>query len=192
MYRPKIGDVYAFKTERGYRLIHWAYHIEKQGKFVRVIRGFYTEIPNDICEIVTNECDYIICFDVPKLYRKGLLEIVGSVPTEKVEPFPKYDLNYREYGKDSEIVVCEFYSHQNSERFKSDSTGKGLPEKYRNVKLINAIIDPIWFIYLISSSFDLKHWEFFYPAELWDEYDKKYGDVIFKRQNKKTTKNDFL
>lgn len=184
MNRTKIGDVYAFKTERGYRLLHWAYHIEKQGKFVRVIRGFYTEIPSNICEIVTNECDYIICFDAPKLYRKGLLEIVGNVPTEKVDPFPKYDLNYRDYGEDSEIVVCEFYSHQNFERFKCDSTGKGLPSKYKNIKLINAIVDPIWFVYLISSDFDLKHWELFSPKEHWAKYEKKYGDIIFKKTKK--------
>ena len=45
MKRTQVGDVYAFKTERGYRIIQWGYFIEKHGNFVRVFPNFYEEIP---------------------------------------------------------------------------------------------------------------------------------------------------
>lgn len=185
MRKATIGDIYAFKTERGYRLIHWAYHIEKQGKFVRVLPNFYDSIPENIDELIAKECDYILCFDAPKAYRKRLFEWIGNYSEfDKIELFPRYDINYVDYGETSEIKVCEFNCHQNFERFVCDDKGNGLPEKYKNIKLINAIVDPIWFIYLISSDFNLNNWSLFYPGELWDVYEKKYGDIIFGKNKK--------
>ena len=40
MKREKLGDVYAFKTDRGYRIMQWAYNIEKRGKYIKVFDGF--------------------------------------------------------------------------------------------------------------------------------------------------------
>ena len=64
MKRTKLGDVYAFKTERGYRIIQWAYFIERHGNFVRVFPGFYQKIPTDIESVISSECAYIIQFHI--------------------------------------------------------------------------------------------------------------------------------
>ena len=64
MKRTKLGDVYAFKTERGYRIIQWAYSIEKHGNFVRIFPNFYQNIPSDIDAIVSSEPSYIMQFAI--------------------------------------------------------------------------------------------------------------------------------
>ena len=57
--------------------------------------------------------------------------------------------------------------------------GRGLPEKYKDVKLINGCVDPIWFIYLLTSNFDLQHWESLYPGEdLYNAFLKKYEAML--------------
>jgi len=179
MKKAQLGDVYAFRTERGYRIIHWAYYKEKHGKFVRIFPGFFDEIPNNIDEIINGECAYIICFDAPKAYKKGIFILLKNSPVSDKYPFPKYDINYHDYDDYGEFEICEFLCHQNFEEFRGNPTGKGLPPKYQNIKLINAIVDPIWFLYLLSSDFDLHHWNLFYPGDKWEEYEKKYGDMIF-------------
>ena len=185
MRRAQLGDVYVFLTERGYRIIHWAYYIEKQGKFVRIFPGFYPQIPDNIEEIVGGECAYMMCFDAPKAYRRGFFTFVKNCPVSDKYPFPNHVIVYRDYGTYGEFEVCEFDCHQHFEIFRGDPTGKGLPKKYQELKLINGIVDPIWFVYLLSSDFDLHHWDLFVPGALWDEYDKKYGDMIFGKRKEK-------
>ena len=57
MKQAKIGDVYAFKTERGYRIVQWGYFIEKQGSFVLIFPDFYKEIPSNIEAIISMDND---------------------------------------------------------------------------------------------------------------------------------------
>lgn len=181
MKRTKLGDVYAFKTERGYRIIQWAYSIEKNGNFVRVFPSFYENIPSDIDTIVSSEHSYIMQFAISKLYRTGLLELIYSASPDSIPPFPKYDIHYRDYGKEGSFEVCEFYNHLNFECFDGYPDGRGLPKKYKKVKLINGCVDPVWFIYLLASDFDLHHWDLFYPGKkTHDAFLKKYEKEIFK------------
>ena len=133
MKRTKVGDVYAFKTERGYRIIQWGYKIEKIGNFVRVFPNFYTDVPKNIEKIITLECEYIIGFNIAKLYRKGLLELIYSAPVDSIPPLPKYDIDYHDYGKEGSFEVCEFACHQNFEIFDGYPDGRGLPEKYKKI-----------------------------------------------------------
>ena len=179
MKKALLGDVYAFKTDRGYRILHWAYHIEKMGKYVRIMPGFYPQKPENLKTIVDSECLYIMSFDAPKAYRKGLFENWGNQAVSSLYPFPTHDINYFQYSDRGEFEICEFFCHQHFERYIGDSFGHGIPEKYKDVKLINAIVDPISFLALISSDFDLYHWHLFYSKERWIEYEKKYGDIIF-------------
>lgn len=181
MRRAKVGDVYAFKTERGYRILQWAYKIEKWGRYVRVFPNFYDKIPDNIEDIVRGECSYIISFHIPKLYQKGLLEFLCTVPIESIPPFPKYDIDYVSYGNNrGEYEICEFACHNNSEYFEGLADGTGLPKKYKDLKLINGSVDPVWFIYLLTSDFDMKHWDLFYPGKAThSEYLKKYEKQLF-------------
>ena len=180
MKRAQVGDVYAFKTERGYRIIQWGYFIEKHGSFVIVFPDFYKEIPSDIEAVVSKECSYIISFAISKFYRKGMLELLYRAPLDSIPPFPKYDISYRSYGKDGCFEVCEFERHQNFETFDGYPDGRGLPEKYKNVNLINGCVDPVWFIYLLTSDFDLKHWDLFYPGkDIHNAFLMKYEKLLF-------------
>ncbi len=179
MKQAKIGDVYAFKTEKGYRIIQWGYSIEKYGNFVRVFPDFYAEIPTNIETIVSENCSYIIQFAITKFYRKGMLKFIYRASLDSIPSFPRYDINYRSYGNEGRFEVCEFACHQNFEVFNGYPDGRGLPEKYQSVNLINGCVDAIWFIYLLTSNFDLHHWESFYPGEdLYNAFLKKYEAVL--------------
>ena len=181
MKRTQVGDVYAFKTERGYRIIQWGYFIEKCGKFARIFPGFYKEIPSDVESIVSNECSYIIQFYNTNFYKKGMLELLYRAPLDSIPPFPKHCIDYRSYGSKGEFEVCEFDRPQNFEIFDGYPDGRGLPEKYKNLKLINGYVDDIWFIYLLTSDFDLHHWDLFYPGKaLYNVFLEKYGEIFFK------------
>ena len=68
----------------------------------------------------------------------------------------------------------------NFESFDGFPDGRGLPHKYKKLKLINGCVDPVWFIYLLTSDFDLHHWDLFYPGkDLYDVFLKKYGKSLF-------------
>ena len=184
MKRTKVGDVYAFKSERGYRILQWAYRIEKYGDYVRVFPGFYQEIPENIEEIVFGECSYIMGFNIGRLYRRGLLELLFSAPLDSIPEFPSHDIKYnRAYtsdGSDGRFLVSEFTCPQNFERFEGYPDGRGLPKKYKKLKLINSFVDPTWFLYLLTSDFDLKHWDLFCPGKkIHDIFLKKYEDQLF-------------
>ena len=184
MKRAKLGDVYAFKTDRGYRIIHWAYSVERRGNFSRIFPGFYQEKPQNIEEFIDGECMYIAQFTIAKLYRKGLLEHWGNFPISEKHPLPTMTINYvpypnvdENYGK---YEICEFSNGHFVGLFYGDHTGKAVPEEYHSVKLINRVVDPIWFLYLLSSDFDLQHWNLFWPGkQKWNEYEKIYGDILF-------------
>ena len=49
-----------------------------------------------------------------------------------------------------------FEYHQNFETFDGYPDGRGLPEKYKNINLINGCVDPVWFIYPYNKEFSNK------------------------------------
>ncbi len=181
MRRGKLGDVYAFKTERGYRILHYVYYIEKWGQYIKIFPGFYNEQPQNLEEIISGDCAYMMSLAITKLYRTGLLEWWGTYPNDdKKNPFPTHDINYLDFGGYGEFEICESMCHQHHEDFKGLPDGTGIPDKYKDVRLINCIPDPISFLCILSSDFDLKHWQYYQVAhEKWNEYEKKYGDILF-------------
>lgn len=74
MPRAKLGDVYACKVLKGYKIIQWAYYIERYGRFIRVFDGLYDTIPENIAQIVAGEHSYITDLFVGRAYRIGLLQ----------------------------------------------------------------------------------------------------------------------
>ena len=180
MKRTQVGDVYAFKTERGYRIIQWGYFIERHGSFVLVFPDFYPEIPSNIEAIVSKECSYILSFAISKFYRKGMLKFLCRASLDSIPPFPKYYIKYRSYGSEGAFEVCEFERPQNFETFDGYPDGRGLPEKYKKLNLINGCVDPVWFIYLLTSDFDMQRWDLYYPGKnLYDVFLNKYGEQLF-------------
>ena len=186
MKRSQLGDVFAFKTERGYRIMHWVYHIEKQGKFVKVFAGFYPQMPENLQEIIDGEYAYMINFDARRLYNKGIFELWGNYPGRDQIPFPTHDIEFRRYVGNSILFrVAQFTCHQNDEQFIGDATGKCIPERYSHIRLLNGIPHPFRFLYLLSSDFDLHHFDLFWADD--DELqriDEKYGDLIFGKAKK--------
>ena len=179
MKRAKLGDVYAFKTDRGYRTIHWAYKVEKIGKYVRVFSDFYQEKPNSLKDIIDGECDYIIGFNISLLYQKGLLELWDNIPVSDNYPLPTYSIFYHgdSYGFYNINLFC---NNDSVETIYGDCTGSVLPEKYRDLNFLDAFPSPIWFIYLLHSDFDTKHWNLYWPrGGKADKYEKIYGDILF-------------
>jgi hypothetical protein len=181
MKRSQLGDVFAFKTDRGYRIMHWVYRIEKMGYFVKVFPGFYNEIPENIEEIIEGEYSYMINADARRLYNKGIFEHIGNYPGRDQIPFPTHDIEFRRYvGNTILYRVAQFTCHQNDEQFIGDATGKCIPERYGHIKLLNGIPHPIRFLYLLASDFDLRHIELFWATdEELNRFDQLYGDIIF-------------
>lgn len=47
---------------------------------------------------IEKPCSYIIHFDAPKAYRRGIFDLVGNYPVPNCDPFPLHDILYRDYG----------------------------------------------------------------------------------------------
>lgn len=179
MRRVKLGDVFAFKTDRGYRIVQWVYHIEKYGKHVKIFHGFYNEKPDNLTTILQNECSYIIIFDISQLFKKGILEYWGNYASCILEPFPQYDIGFRKYGSQILFRISNSMRHQENEQYIGDSSGSVIPEKYKDVRLLNSMPHPIIFLYLLSSNFDLNHYDLYWPKD--DEVDvleQKFANLL--------------
>ena len=97
-------------------------------------------------------------FDISKMYRKGLLQLLYSASLQSIPPFSQHCIEYHSYGKEGTFEICEFECHQNFETFDGYPDGRGLPEKYKKLNLINGCVDPVWFIYLLTSDFDMQQY----------------------------------
>ena len=174
MIRSKLGDVFAFKTDRGYRIMHWVYDVDREGYFVKVFPGFYQEKPENIEEIIDGEYSYMINADARRLYNKGIFELWGNYPGRDQIPFPTHDIIFRRYVGDTILYrVAQFTCHQNDEQFIGDATGKCIPERYSHIRLLNGIPHPFRFLYLLSSDFDLQHIDLFWAED--DELKRLYN-----------------
>lgn len=180
MRRAKLGDVYALKTERGYRIIQWVYHVEKHGRYIKVFPGFYDKEPEDLTDILQGDSSYIVTYHISHLVRKGILEFWGNYEEYIIEPFPKYMIGIFKYVNNQFLYrVANSMRAQDDESYIGDSSGQVIPEKYKDVRLLNLIPSTITLLYLLSSDFDLKHVDL-----LWiDEKDRKdliekYKDIL--------------
>ena len=165
MKRLKLGDVCAFKTDRGYRIIQWAYYIEKWGRYVKIFPEFYDEKPEDLKSVLLKQCSYIIIFDISRLFRKGILEYWGNYQECIIDPFPAYDIGFRRYGSQMLFIISNSLRHQDSENYIGDSSGSVIPDKYKDVRLLNLMPHPITLLHLLSSDFDLTHFDLFWPTD---------------------------
>ena len=179
MKRYRVGDVFAFKTANGYRIILWAYTIDKFGDFVRVLPGFYDTIPSDALDIATGTCSFIIQVSIKTMCKKNLLTYIGSVDNSLIPEMPKYQIEYSDYGNYGRFNVSEFGRAQNFSVYEGAPDGSCLPKHFQEVNLVNGSVGIYWFIYLITEGFDNKHWNLFYPGEKKHKiYEEKYGNIV--------------
>ena len=175
MKRYKAGDVFDFKTVNGYRIILWAYSIEKFGDYVRVLPGFYNEIPSDVLDIASGNCSFIIQVSIKTMCKKNLLTYVGSINESLIPEMPKYQISYSDYGNYGQFDVSEFGRAQNFCIYEGLPDGSALPKHFKEISLVNGSVGIYWFIYLITEGFDYKHWNLFYPGEKkYKFYEEKY------------------
>ena len=165
MRQLRLGDICAYKTKRGYRIVQWAYQHAKMGKYVKVFPGFYREKPNDLSSILHGECSYIITFNMSNLVKEGVLEFWGNDQDCIQEPFPEYDIEFRKCGNQFLYRISNSLRHQENEKFIGDPSGRIIPNKYKDLRLLNLVPHPIQFLYLLSSDFDLNHFDLFWPDE---------------------------
>lgn len=194
MQRPKLGDVYSVKVPNGYKIIQWAYHIEKYGRLVRVFDSLYEKVPENISDIVAGPHSYVISIHVGKAYQLGLLEWQGhySVPSEY--PTPEYQIDFcrdqlnQIYG----IKISKTPIVSGLPRFFVFPVGSinELPEPYKNVKLLHSRVSLDWLLYLFDNDFSLSNPDVFEPkiywGDSWAENYQVYIDMVNKSINEKT------
>lgn len=186
MPRAKIGDAYAVKVPRGYKIIQWAYHMERYGSFIRVFDGLYEAIPENIAEIVAGEHSYVTDLFVGRAYRIGLLQWLGNFPVPEKYPVPEYRLEFcrDRQGKAYQIKI-ENTPARTEGRFSQAFPVSGveeLPEEFRKVKLLSDCVSPDWLLYLFDNGFSLREPDIFCPwihwGENWEEQYQVYIDTV--------------
>ena len=187
MRRAKLGDVYAVKVPNGYKVIQWAYHIEKYGRFIRVFDELYDVCPANIEEIVAGEHSYVTELFVERAYRIGLLDWLGNFPVPEEYPFQELSIEF--HARDSKVFAifirqrigpdpCSHYSDT------SIKTVSVLPEEYHNVKRLAHRVSPDWLLYLFDNDFSLHKVDVFYPWVYWGEcWENRYQIYIDMVEN---------
>lgn len=186
MARARLGDVYSVKVPNGYKIIQWAYHIEKYGRFIRVFEGLYDAIPENIAEIVAGDHSYITDLFVGRAYRIGLLERLGKYPVPEEYPVPEYRLEFNrdQYGKIYQIRIASTPAYTEGWYLKTfpASQIEELPDEFRNVKLLSECVSPDWLLYLFDNDFSLHKPDIFNPwiywGENWQEKYQVYIDIV--------------
>ena len=182
MRKAKIGDVFAVKVPNGYKLLQWAYDIDKYGTYVRVFDGLYPTIPANIAEIIDGPHSYIADLFVGRAYRIGLLEWLGNYNVPEKYPFPEYAISF--CPNQSGIAFIQIYTTIFASGFPQSFTFKvnsimELPEQYRNVNLLHTSVSPDKLLYLFDNDFTPLCPKIFYPVFYWgDEWRNRYQVYI--------------
>lgn len=173
MRRAKLGDVYAVKVPNGYKIIQWAYKIDRYGIFIRVFDGLYDAIPGDIASIVAGPHSYITSLFVPRAYRIGLLEWLGTFPVPEQYPFPAFMVEFHrdQHRQIYELTIMKTLMDRTlPQRIRFPVTAiTELPEPYRNVQMLTARVSPDQLLYLFDNDFTLEKPDVFEPSLLWGE-----------------------
>lgn len=179
MRSAKLGDAYAVKVPNGYKIIQWAYNIEKFGRFIRVFDGLYEVVPEKIDEIIAGPHSYIASLHVGRAYRIGLLSWIGHFPVPREYPAPEYQISFCRDQQNHVycINIMKTPIATGLPRIFTFpvSTIAELPEQYQTVKLLNSHVSPDWLLYLFDNEFSLSNPDVFEPWIYWgDTWREKY------------------
>ena len=183
MKRPKLGDVYAVKVPNGYKLYQWAYSIPKDGDYIRVFKGLYETIPENIGVIIEGPHSYIIPFYSNRAYRIGLAQRIDNYPVPGRYPFPDYRIDFcmDMKGEIYQINLDPVHRLMGESRRFQASHMEELPEKFRGETLLNSCVTPNWLLYLFDIDFDLSEPARFYPGVPGTDYAaivQPYTDIV--------------
>ena len=187
MRRGKIGDLYAVKMPNGYKLYQWAFRIPKYGDYIRVFKGLYKSIPDNLSDIVNGPHSFLISFFSNKAYRIGLAEFLANFPV--TISFPKYAIYFFQNmkGEIPYIRLIPTSEHRYSEELEfCVNRISDLPAPYNSETLLYSCISPDWLLYLFDKDFDLSDLKEFFPGLPGTDYAiivKKYTDIIEKFLN---------
>lgn len=194
MRRPKLGDVYSVKVPNGYKLIQWAYHIEKYGRFVRVFDGLYEKVPENISDIAAGPHSYIIELDIGMACKLGLMEWCGNYSVPSEYPTPEYQIHFcrDQHNRIYAIKISKTPVVSGLPRFFvfPASSINELPEPYNNVKMLLSRVSLDWLLYLFDNDFSLSNPDVFEPkihwGDSWAENYQVYIDMVNNSINEKT------
>ena len=187
MRRSKIGDVYAVKLQNGCKLLQRAYDIPRVGRFIRVFKGLYKEIPDNIQDIVSGPHEYIISFHASRAYRMGQFEFVCNCPVPVEHPLPE-DMFYfcsDGCGGISMINVTNI-DHTNYRTFRV-SRMEELPEEFRNLTLLSSVVSPDWLLYLFDTDWSPSNLPGFFPGSAGEDFSeilRSYSDMVKAAQER--------
>lgn len=165
MRRAKLGDVFFIKVPKGYKLVQWAYRVERRGDYIRVFPGLYSSIPDNIDSTINSEHSYIIAFDIGRAHRIGLAQWLKNCPIPKEYPFPKIQVAFKRDNDTCGIRAIDIMSADGTRDVMElfcVSSMDDLPKEFRKEKLLNAYLTPNWLLYLFDNNFDMQHPERFF------------------------------
>ncbi len=142
--------------------------------------GFYDIEPKNLMDILRGDCSYIVPFtSITLLIKKDIFEFWGNYQECIVEPFPEKDISFRKYGDQMLFRISNSMRHQDNEQYIGNSNGDVIPQKYKSVRLLNFMPPPLGFLHMLSSDFDLQHFDLARPTENeWDDLEQKYKGVL--------------
>ena len=181
MKRPKLGDVYYVKVPNGYKLFQWAYSIPRKGDYIRVFDGLYENIPEDIADIVAGPHSYILPFNLKRLYRLGMSQLLANYAVPEEYPFPQYMISFWINPKTRKVFGIELMSTVEGVREWKDfevQSMKELPLEYQNETLLNKRVGPAWLFYLFDTNFNLSQLELFSPGRNEEEALAPYLEIV--------------
>ncbi len=160
MRRSKLGDVYAVKVSKGYRLIQYAFHHPRYGQYIRVFDGVYASVPKKVDDVVSESHSYMITFKCCTLYCIGLAERIGNYPVPEKCGDQDYRIRFwfNQKGELFSIWIMDIRAYDAPTKrtftFEVHSIAD-LPEEYRNVTLVNSIPSVPFMLYLLDCNFSL-------------------------------------
>lgn len=200
MRRAKLGDVYAIKVPNGYKIVQWAYDIERYGTYIRVFDGLYDAIPENIAQIIAGPHSYIANLFVGRAYRIGLLEWLGNFPAPKEYPFLGFmaEFHYDQHQRLFGITIMKTYLDPTlpQRRLYQVTSLAELPEPYRDVQMLTARFPPDMLLYLFDNGFTLDKPDIQHPAIYWGpdwrERYQVYIDIVVDALSKDPKSKNIL
>lgn len=86
----KTGDVFEIETHKGKAYLQYVFENNNIGQLVRVLRGLYSKIPEDIEKVVMSEELFLVHFPVKAAFNRKILTLVGNFPLPKNFKIPNY------------------------------------------------------------------------------------------------------
>ncbi|MCB0278327.1 MAG: hypothetical protein KDD94_02415 [Calditrichaeota bacterium] len=79
MARIKIGDFFEIETPKGKAYMQYVHKDDSMGFLVKILDGFYQEIPKNLGKLVTSNERFLIYFPLSAAYNRKIVKLVGHM-----------------------------------------------------------------------------------------------------------------